>query len=276
MNHSRNSRITLLPLTIILFLRIIFSVLLPFYSALLQATPDQVSIQLSAEEQTWMINHPHVSVGGLADWPPFDFVDHNGKHSGLAHDYLNLLADKTGLQFKVTIDQWSHQLQKIRDQQIDLLSTAYYTNDRAEDVFYSQAYFQTLDYFFIRDDLDVKTISDLNGKRIAIPKDYAHITILKKYFPKIKIVIVDSYDAAIDAVLENRADALYDSYAVLAYALKKDTISTIIPFKSTRVEGNRPVHFISRTDAPELASIIQKGLDTISTQEKQAIYNEQG
>ncbi len=230
-------------------------------------------VTLTAAEKNWIKQHPHVSVGGLSDWPPFDFVDRNGKYSGMANDYLNLIANKTGLKFEVTIAQWSHHLQNIRNKKIDLLSSAYYTEDRAEYVIYSQPYSETLDYFFIRNDLDVKTIHDLNGKRIAIPKNYAHINTLKKHYPKINIVTTNNFGAAIDAVLENRADVLYDSYAVLNHTLKKDAINTIIPFKSTRVKGRNTIHVISRKDAPELASIIQKGLNAISVHERQTIYN---
>ncbi len=130
-----------------------------------------------------------------------------------------------------------------------------------------------LDYFFIRDDLNVTTLEDLNGKRVAIPKGYAHEGLIKKHFPKIKIIPVNTFSAAIDAVLENRADMLYDTYGSLAYTIQKEGINTIIPFKSTRELGNNYIHIATRKDAPELASIIQKGLDAISGQEKQAISN---
>ena len=130
-----------------------------------------------------------------------------------------------------------------------------------------------LDYFFIRDDLKVKSLEDLNGKRVAIPKDYAHEELIKKHFPKIKIISVDTFSAAIDAVLENHADMLYDTYGALTYTIEKEGINTIIPFKSTRNLGKKYIHIVTRKNAPELASIIQKGLDSISAHDKQVIYN---
>ena len=241
-----------------------------FYS---QSDQGTISVQLSVNEKSWIKNHPVVLAGGLSDWAPFDFVDSNGKYTGIANDYLNLIAEKTGLKFKVSIKQWSQQLQDIRDKKIDLLADAYYTEERVEYLNYSASYFEMLEYFFIRKDLTVKTLDDLNGKRVAIPKSYAQGEVIKKHFPKIEIVTVDSAGAAIDAVLENRADMLYDNYAILSYALNKQGISSIIPFKSTRTLGNNALHIVSRKDAPELASIIQKGLDAISVQEKRAIYN---
>jgi len=244
---------------------------------LLYVTPLYASdntVTLTPDEQNWILNHPYISVGGEPDWAPFDFVDNNGVYSGFANDYLNLIAQKTGLTFKVTINQWSQNLQDLRDKKVDLLSAAYYTDDRAKYMNFSPPYIEALDYFFIRNDLEVKTLKDLNGMRVAIPKGFANIATLKNQFPEIQIITVNTFGEAIDAVLENHADMLYDNYAALVYTFKKEGINTIIPFKSTRnLIGNNPIHIVTRKGAPELASIIQKGLNAISAEEKQAIYN---
>jgi len=252
-----------------------------FFSSYVQATSEHIihkqtenaiAVNLTAEEKTWIEVHPQVTFGGLSDWAPFDFVDEKGEYQGISNDYLKLIAKKTGVKFNLEIDEWSKQLQKIKDKKIDLLASAYHTKERSEYVNYSAAYSEIVEYFFIRDDLNVKTLEDLNEKRVAVPKDYAQIQTLKKYFPKIKIIQVGNLDEAIDAVIQNRADILYDGYTVLAYTLKKDAISSIIPFKSTRDIVRNSIHFISQKDAPELASIIQKGLDAITEEEKQIIF----
>ncbi|MGR9117535.1 MAG: ABC transporter substrate-binding protein, partial [Gammaproteobacteria bacterium] len=233
----------------------------------------QISVKLSPEEQAWLKRHPQAVVGGEPDLAPFTFVDDNGQYSGIANDYLNLISEKTGLKFVVTLDQWGHNLKKIRDKKIDLLGAAYYSETRSRDMIYSSPYFEMLDYFFVRDDLAVKTLKDLNGKRVAVPKGFIQGEWLEKHFPEIERVIVNTFNDAIEAVLENRADMLYGSYAALTYNFKKEGINTIIPFRSTRRHGNKSIHIVTRNDEPELASIIQKGLDAISETEKRTIYD---
>nr|MBL0710191.1 hypothetical protein [Colwellia sp.] len=76
---------------------------------------------------------------------------------------------------------------------------------------------------------------------------------------------------AINTVLENKADLLYDTYGSLTYTLSKKGINTIIPFKSTSHLGKKNIHIVSHKESPELASIIQKGLDAISESEKKVI-----
>ncbi|MFA5982674.1 MAG: transporter substrate-binding domain-containing protein [Methylococcaceae bacterium] len=242
-------------------------------------TPDNNAAKLKQEialtkaEQDWLKQHPELRVGGEPDWAPFDFVDESGQYTGITKDYLDLISQKTGLKFTINIATWTKLLEKIQDKKIDLLPAVYYTQDRARYLNYTTAYFEVLDYFFIRDDLNVNNIDDLAGKRVAIPENYAYTEPLKKYFPNLKIVTVDSFDAAIDAVLENRADVLYDAYATITYALKREGINTIIPLKSTRELGRHTIHMVSRKDQPELGSILQKALDAITDQEKQDIYN---
>ncbi|MFT7008251.1 MAG: two-component system sensor histidine kinase EvgS [Colwellia sp.] len=106
-------------------------------------------------------------------------------------------------------------------------------------------------------------------------KGYAHREIIKQHFPKITIIDVNTFGAAIDAVLENRADILFDTYSALIYTLELEGITTIIPFKSTRYLGKSPIHFVVNKANPELASIIQKGLDAITPAEKKT-YLEPG
>ena len=244
-----------------------------FFYKLTENVKGDGSVTLTVKEQAWLKTHPQVTFGGLSDWAPFDFVDKKGRYGGLSNDYLQFIAKKTGLKFNLIVDEWSKQLQKIKEKKIDLLASAYYTEERNKFVNYTTPYSEIVEYFFIRDDLNVKTLEDLNGKRVAIPKDYAQINTIRKHFPKIKLVLVDGLDDAIDAVIQNQADMLYDGYTVLAYTLKKDGISNIIPFKSTRNIIRNSIHFISKKGAPELASIIQKGLDAITEKEKQAIYS---
>ncbi len=230
-------------------------------------------VLLTNEEKSWIKEHPIVIVGGGPDWAPFDFVNKKGKYNGISNDYLNLLSKYTNLKFKVVVDKWSNNLQKMKDGKIDLLHAIYYTDKRSTYMNYTKPYFEMLDYFFIRDDLNVETIEDLNGKRVAVPREYAHEDILKKEFPKIKIITVETFSQSIDAVLENKADILFNTYASLSYVLKREGINTIIPFKSYRGHGMMRLHMSTNQNNLILAQIIDKALIAITDNEKKEIYD---
>jgi len=239
-----------------------------------EAMLSQNMVQLTDEEKLWIKQHPIISVGGGPDWAPVDFVNKEGHYNGIANDYLKLIGEKTGLEFNVIVDKWSNNLKKMQNEKIDLLHAVYYTDERAEYMHFTSYYFEMLDYFFIRDDLNVKTVEDLNGKRAAMPKGYAHGDLLAKEFPHIKIVTVETFSQAVDAVLEKKADLLFDTYASLSYVLKKEGISTIIPFKSYRGHGSVKLYMSTHKNNPILASIINKGLNAITKMEKKTIYEQ--
>ncbi len=224
------------------------------------------------EEKNWIQTHKKVLVGGGPDWAPFDFTDKNGKYNCIVNDYLKLISKKTGLKFKIQIDTWNNNLTKIKNEKIDLLGAVYYTKERNSFMNYTEAYFEMLDYFFIRDDLNIKTIDELNGKTVAIPKGYAHEEIIKKEFQKIHILHVDTFSQAIDSVLQKKADILFDTYASLSYVLKRNSINTIVPFKAYRGKSTMKLHMTIAKNKKILASIINKSLQSITHKEKKEIY----
>ena len=227
---------------------------------------------LTPQEQKW-VQENEVRVGGGPDWAPFDFVDRNGNYTGISNDYLKLISEKTGLRFRVIVDKWNNNLKKIKSKDLDLLHAIYYTKERTKFVDFAAPYLDMLDYFFIREDLDVKNLQDLNGKTVAMPKGYAHLDVLKQEFPHIKVLLVDTFSEAIDAVLEKRADILFDTYAALTYVLKTQGISTIIPFKSYRGKHTIRLYMATSKGNKTLLSIINKGLANITLEESQKIHD---
>ncbi len=246
-------------------------------STVAQAAPevagDTIDVELSAAETAWLAAHPVVRVGTQTDWAPFDFIDNNGRHAGVAADYLALIGEKTGLRFATSADRWSRQLDALEQRRLDLLPAAYYTDARALHATYSPPYFEATDYFFIHEDVQAKTLEDLYGKRVALPRGFAQGEVIAEHLPQIEIVEVDTFGDAVDAVLEGRAEILYDTYASLNYSLKRRGITSIVPFRSTGHIQRLPLHMLTRGDQAPLASIVRKGLNAISERERREIYD---
>ena len=75
------------------------------------------------------------------------------------------------------------------------------------------------------------------------------------------IIEVNTSADAINAVLDNRADILFDTNGTLVYTLEMESITSIIPFRTSRHSIENPIHIVVNKANPTLASIIQKGLD---------------
>ena len=58
-------------------------------------------ISWTEDELTFMEDHPVIRLGVDPGFVPFEFIDDGGEYKGITADYLDLLSEKTGIQFEV-------------------------------------------------------------------------------------------------------------------------------------------------------------------------------
>jgi len=220
-------------------------------------------IALSPEEEAWINAHPVVIYGAERDWAPYDFMDQKGRHAGYSADLIRLIGKYSGLNFTPQFNDWSDLLAEARKGRIDLLPALYQTDDRNEFLAFTEPYQQILSYFFVHESISANNLEDLNGKTIAIPKDFAQIQQIKQRMPGLKIVETDSLMAAVHAVIERKADVLLESYPVMHYLLQQQNISSIQPFKPFATSDIRMLRMAVRKNQPQLLSIVQKALAAV-------------
>ncbi len=219
---------------------------------------------LTEIEKNWLKENT-VVLGASTDWAPFDLIDNQGNYTGMTPELFNEVAKITGMKYEVAFSSWTDNIKKLTDGEISILGSSRYSDERTEFAFYSDPYFEVLEYFFVHEEINISSIEDLNGKTVAIPTNYITKNILVEHFPEIKILEVISPQAAVDAVLERKADILYGSYSAFIHLINKVGINTIKPLQSTRHLGKSYIHFISTKKQSILHSIIQKGLKSIPT-----------
>lgn len=251
---------------------LIFCALL-FASQLVIAAGSDGKVILTDEELAWIKDNPVVRVGGELDWPPFDYVDEHGRYSGVCNDYLNLIAEKTGLRFEIETDSWNNLLTKLDAGTLDMLPAVYYTEERNKRYIYTEKYHQVTEYVFARHDVDICSHQDIVGKTVAMVRGFASIEKLKKRYPGIYIDEYDSVDEAINAVVTYRADLLFDSIAALSHTLKQKSITNIKPRFTLDSFAPFDLHMVTHRTKPLLASIISKSINTIGVGEKQTILS---
>jgi two-component system sensor histidine kinase EvgS len=224
-------------------------------------------LKLTPSETAWLKKHPAIRYGGEKDWPPFDFANNQGQHDGLSKDVLQLIAKYSGLKFSASIGDWKDLLEQTQRGELDLLPAISYSEERNGYLRFNRPYQHMLNYFFIHEAVRASGLDDLAGLTLAIPKDYVLIDTVKKQFPKLKILEVDNVMAAVQGVIERKADLLVDTYAVLAYVLKQNAITTIKPFKILPPGDAKSLHMAVPRNQPLLASILDKTLAAIPAQE---------
>ncbi len=226
-------------------------------------------VLLTPQEKAWIANNPRLVVRTSSNWPPFEYKDINGNPAGSTIDMLSVIAERTGLNIEPQMGAWPDNLRAFKDGDVDLLVGVKYLNTRENLGQYSDNYTEVLDYFFAHKSLKDVPFEQLTHKRIAIPKAYATQQFIRRNFPTLEIVEVDSLYDAVDKVIEGKAELLFNNYQTVSYILHQESITEVVPIKSMRHTGKSPIHILVKKNAPILTSIINKGLASITLTEKE-------
>ena len=222
-------------------------------------------IELTASESAWLAEHPVVRIGGDAYWPPIEFLSEDGAYQGLSADYLALLSQRLGIEFEVVVySDWPATLEMLKNKELDALSGVIRTDERERFALFTHPYNEISAVIYTRQrHSPVNSIFDLSGHTIAIENGYASHDALRRDYPDLSLLVVDTSLQALEAVSQGRADAYIGTLAVGGHLVEKHFITNL------KVAANSPFEMEAlsigvRNDWPELISILNKGLNSIT------------
>ncbi|NOQ14079.1 MAG: transporter substrate-binding domain-containing protein [Methyloprofundus sp.] len=232
------------------------------------------SLQLTEEEQHWIKQHPQVSIGVDPARAPFEYLDKQAQYSGMASDYLKLIAEKTGLEFVVQSNAtWNDVMISARSGKLDLLPAVMASPQREEFLDFSRPY---INYPMVivtgKDSAFISQLEELHNKQVGVVGDYVIEDILRNNHPGIKLKTAKNLQQALKWVASGEVDAMIDNLASVTYAISQLGITNL------RISGTTPYEFALAVAVPEqhaiLLAIIQKALDSINKKQAQAIQRQ--
>ncbi len=150
--------------------------------------------------------------GTLSTAEPVGFVDPQTRQVvGYDVDICQGVADQLGVKMVQKTLSVEARIPELEVGRVDILSAAMgYTADRAKQIDFSSSHFQTPLKVLAPVDSGYKTLSDLNGKRVATTAGSDSVYYIHKYFPKITVVTFQDAPSAFLA-LEQRKVSGYAS-----------------------------------------------------------------
>ena len=119
---------------------------------------------------------------------PFNRMDKFGRRSGYAYEYQQKVASYTNWKYENVYGSWVDLMEKLKNGEIDLLSDVSYTEERTDQMLFSDLPMGTeLYYAFISNDNKEITPDDyktLNGKKVGINKDSLQEELFKEWMEK--------------------------------------------------------------------------------------------
>ena len=111
-----------------------------------------------------------VRVGSFED--TFNYVNERGARKGYGYELLETLSGYTGWQFEYVTCDWSDCFEKLKNGEIDIMGDISYTEDRAEEMLFSDEPMGEEKYYLYADssrtDISASNFKTLNGKKIGV------------------------------------------------------------------------------------------------------------
>lgn len=245
----------------------------PAYAA---QTDDGDSLDLTQEEREFIQTHPVIRLGIDPTFVPYEFIDVDGVYKGIAADYIALIRERTGL--NMVVEQgltWAEAYEKAVKGELDVLPCVGQTAEREKYFLFSEGYFAFQRAVFLNEDTKgINTFQDLYGKTVAVQMNSSHHSYMLDY-PEIQLNLYPTVEQALGAVSNGLETAFVGNLATSSYLAKSIGITNLKYFtiKAASDDPSQSLHFAVRKDWPELVSILNKALASITKEERTQINN---
>jgi PAS domain S-box-containing protein len=231
------------------------------------------STKLTPDEISWLKEHKEaIRYAPNPFWPPLDFIDEEGKHQGLVSDYIALFENKLDVNFQnVIFENWFDLKKGLENKEVDFVGAIQKTNKRENYLLFSDSYLTAPLFIIVRGNNN-KSYSkkDINKMKLAIVKGYSSIDFIKKKYPNATIVECEDDLSAILKTSLGTTDGTVSDLLAASYVVEKYGVTNLEI--ALQLEYYWNIRFACRKEFPELISILNKTLKSISKKDKQAMY----
>lgn len=231
------------------------------------------NITLSEAEKSYLASKNNtITMCVDPDWEPFEKIK-NGKHIGLASDLIALVEKKLSITIKLLPTKtWEESLEFSKSGKCDIMSFLNDTPKRREWLTFTEPLFSDPNVLVGRFESEyVEDISKLNAS-IALPKGTAMAELFARDFPNLTIVPVETENEAFKLVEDKKVDMTLRSLVITAYTIKKDGLFNLKIIGTPKGYENHLRIGVDKTQ-PILRDILNKGIETITKEEREDILN---
>ncbi len=229
-----------------------------------------VRVSLTAEEQAWLKQHPNIQLGCTTGFEPALIENPDGSYSGILVDILNEMNQRLGTNIGLEISPWKQVIDKAKTKKTDGILAILGEYADSLNLLKTRPYVSVYPAIFAQSHMQFHSMDDLEGKRIAVvDKTYFSEKILNPYKGRVEIISLPTAQEAMRMVFENKADAMI-GLTLNNYWISRYMFTGVVP---VHVLWDKPMDLVIgvRSDWPELLSILNKGINSFSEDELNAI-----
>jgi len=232
----------------------------------------KIKFNFTLEEKEYLKNKKVINMCIDPNWMPLEKIE-NGKHIGLASDYIKIVKSAINIPIKlIKTANWDESIKKAKNRECDIFSMAPMIEKQKEYMDFTTSYLDTPMVIVTKTNRHfIDNIEQILDKKIGIVKSYSISAILKKKYPNINIINVQSIDDGLRRVESGKIFAFIDNLITINYNIEKKFMQILKV--SGRLETISKYRIATRNDEPILHDIFEKIILNIDTNTKEKIFH---
>ncbi len=255
-------------------LRIFLSTTMMAVSLAAFASASETTIEFTPDEKAYIDRVGAIKMCVDPDWAPFERINPQGQHEGIGADLVQLVAQRVGLRIELhPAKDWEESLAASKGKLCQIMSFLNQTPARDAWLIFTEPIFFDPNVIITHEEHGfVADIRGLKNERIALPRGTMVEERVRRDFPNLQVILTASEPESMALVSERKADLTIRSLIVAADAIKKEGLFNL------KIAGQIPQYTNQLRigvlkDEQLLRSILDKGVKTITPQEREAISN---
>ena len=234
---------------------------------------DLNELGLTQKEAAWLRRNSILRLGIDRAWAPFEFLDDDGKFSGISSDFVREIETRLNISMRPEKGlSWNQVLESIANKDLDVIAMATPSEERRKKMLFTKPYVSFPAVLATRTDGPfISGLQDLGGRKLAVVESYVTHEYIKKNFPDIELVLIEDLAEALEYVREGKAFATMGNLAAITYLMDLKQIHDVKIAAPTDLTFN--LSMAVRQDWPELVEILNKALSSLTEEEKTTIKN---
>lgn len=227
---------------------------------------------LTPAEQEWLHTHRgQVVIGSDSSYYPYLFYDDKGVLTGIWGDLLQRLEKDLEFTFRrQRYPNFQTVLDAAKSREIGFIACIIQSPDREAFLSFTEPFHVVEDMIITRKNSRISNIDDLKGQRIGVVQGYAVEEQLQQKAPSLTLFPVLSEEDGLRKLIFGELDVLIADMGVAAWYTREMNLTDVRAAGPLGIDIS-PLSFGVRNDWPELTSILNKAMNQIPSEERQAI-----